>query len=75
MLLIAEADGKVAVYAGLTADLTDSLSAVDLVQAAVPLLGGAGGGGRPDLARGGGNDINGAEAAIAAAQQILEGVG
>ena len=75
VLLIAEADGKVAVCAGLTADLTDSLSAVDLVQAAVPLLGGAGGGGRPDLARGGGNDINGAEAAIAAAQQILEGAG
>ncbi|MBT4873094.1 MAG: alanine--tRNA ligase, partial [Marinovum sp.] len=75
VLLIAEADGKVAVCAGLTADLTDSHSAVDLVQAAVPLLGGAGGGGRPDLARGGGNDINGAEAAIAAAQQILEGGG
>ena len=74
MLLIAEADGKVAVCAGLTADLTNRLSAVDLVRAAVPLLGGAGGGGRPDLARGGGNDINGADAAITAAQQILEGV-
>ncbi|RZO40583.1 MAG: alanine--tRNA ligase, partial [Rhodobacteraceae bacterium] len=73
VLLIADADGKVAVCAGVTEDLTASLSAVDLVRAAVPLLGGAGGGGRPDLARGGGNDINGAEAAIVAAQQILEG--
>jgi alanyl-tRNA synthetase len=73
VLLIADADGKVAVCAGVTEDLTASLSAVDLVRAAVPLLGGAGGGGRPDLARGGGNDINGAGAAIAAAQQILEG--
>ena len=73
VLLISDADGKVAVCAGVTKDLTESLSAVDLVRAAVPLLGGAGGGGRPDLARGGGNDINGAEAAIAAAQQILEG--
>ena len=73
VLLISDADGKVAVCAGVTKDLTESLSAVDLVRAAVPLLGGAGGGGRPDLARGGGNDITGAEAAIAAAQQILEG--
>ena len=37
-------------------------------------IAGAGGGGRPDLARGGGNDVNGADAAIKAAQQILEGV-
>jgi len=73
VLLIAESDGKVAVCAGVTQDLTDRLSAVELVQAAVPPLGGAGGGGRPDMARGGGSDIKGAEAAISAAQKILEG--
>ena len=53
VLLIAEADGKAAVAAGVTADLTARLSAVDLLKAAVSALGGKGGGGRPDLAQGG----------------------
>jgi alanyl-tRNA synthetase len=54
-----------------TDDLTARLSAVDLVRAAVAELGGKGGGGRPDMAQGGGNDINGAEAAITAAEGVL----
>lgn len=45
ILLIADADGKVAVAAGVTKDLTDKVSAVDLVKAAVVELGGKGGGG------------------------------
>ena len=66
-------DGKVALCAGVTDDLTASLSAVDLVQAAVTLLGGKGGGGRPDMARGGGSDLSGADEAIKAAEAIIEG--
>ena len=73
VLLIADADGKVAVAAGVTADLTTTVSAVDLVRAAVTYVGGKGGGGRPDMAQGGGNDISGAEAAIAAAEAVLGG--
>ena len=73
VLLLAETDGKVAICAGVTDDLTGSLSAVDLVQAAVPFLGGKGGGGRPDMARGGGNDLSHAEDAIMAAEAIIEG--
>ena len=73
VLLLAEGDGKVAVCAGVTEDLTASLSAVDLVQAAVPLLDGKGGGGRPDMARGGGSDLSGADEAIKAAEAIIEG--
>ncbi|WP_442958295.1 DHHA1 domain-containing protein [Pontibaca methylaminivorans] len=73
MLLIADANGKAAVAAGVTGDLTDRISAVDLVRAAVPELGGKGGGGRPDLAQGGGRDIANADAAISAAQAILKG--
>ncbi len=72
VLLIADAGGKAAVAAGVTRDLTDRLSAVDLVRAAVGELGGKGGGGRPDMAQGGGRDIANAEAAIAAAQAVLE---
>jgi len=73
VLLIAEADGKAAVAAGVTPDLTDRVSAVDLVRAVTPVLGGKGGGGRPDMAQGGGPDAGNAEAAIKAAEQILEG--
>ncbi|MEI4233081.1 alanine--tRNA ligase [Roseovarius sp. D22-M7] len=71
ILLIADTGGKVAVAAGVTDDLTTRLSAVDLVRAAVAELGGKGGGGRPDMAQGGGNDIGGADAAIAAAEAVL----
>jgi alanyl-tRNA synthetase len=73
VLLIADAEGKAAVAAGVTGDLTDRLSAVDLVQAAVPHLGGKGGGGRRDMAQGGGRDAGNAPAAIAAAEAVLSG--
>jgi alanyl-tRNA synthetase len=71
ILLIADTGGKVAVAAGVTGDLVARVSAVDLVRAAVPALGGKGGGGRPDMAQGGGSDIAGAEAAIKAAEAVL----
>ena len=74
VLLIADAGGKAAVAAGVTEDLTGRVSAVDLVRAAVEQLGGKGGGGRPDMAQGGGKDAANAEAAIAAAEQVLGGV-
>ncbi len=73
ILLIAEADGKAAVAAGVTGDLTDKISAVDMVRTAVAGLGGKGGGGRPDMAQGGAKDITNADAAIAAVEDILKG--
>ncbi len=73
VLLIAETGGKAAVAAGVTADLTGTLSAVDLVRAAVVELGGKGGGGRPDMAQGGGPDAGNADAAIKAAQAVIGG--
>ncbi|MEY8831239.1 alanine--tRNA ligase [Sedimentitalea sp. XS_ASV28] len=73
VLLIADAGGKAAVAAGVTGDLTDRLSAVDLVRAAVQELGGKGGGGRPDMAQGGGRDAANADAAIAAAEKVIGG--
>ncbi len=71
VLLIADVDGKAAVAAGVTADLKGKVSAVDLVRAAVEKLGGKGGGGRPDMAQGGGPDASAAPEAIAAAESIL----
>ncbi|OIP85094.1 MAG: alanine--tRNA ligase, partial [Rhodobacterales bacterium CG2_30_65_12] len=73
VLLIADVEGKAAVAAGVTDDLTDRLSAVDLVRAAVAELGGKGGGGRPDMAQGGGKSASNAEAAIKAAETLIGG--
>ncbi len=53
---VAVNDGKAAVATGVTEDLTDRISAVDLVRAGSALVGGKGGGGRPDMAQAGGPD-------------------
>ena len=73
VLLIADADGKAAVAAGVTDDLTDSLSAVDIVKIVVEKLGGKGGGGRADMAQGGAKSVETAEVAIAAIKTLMEG--
>ncbi len=72
VVLIADTGGKAAVAAGVTSDLVDRISAVELVRAAVGELGGKGGGGRADMAQGGGPSATNAEAALTAAKQILE---
>jgi alanyl-tRNA synthetase len=73
VVLVADTGGKPAVAAGVTHDLTGRISAVDLVRVTVTELGGKGGGGRPDMAQGGGTDISGADAALAAALVLIEG--
>ena len=74
VLLITESDGKAAVAAGVTADLTGRLSAVDILKAVVNALGGKGGGGRPDMAQGGAASIALADEAIEAAEAVIAGV-
>ena len=73
ILLISDTGGKAAVAAGVTEDLTDKVSAVDLVKAAAALMGGKGGGGRADMAQAGGSDASNADAAVDAAKEILKG--
>ena len=73
ILLIADADGKAAVACGVTADLTGKVSAADIIRAVTPELGGKGGGGRPDMAQGGGASVENAEAAIKAAEAVVAG--
>ena len=69
--LVAVNEGRASVAVGVTDDLAGQLSAVDLVKAAVAALGGQGGGGRPDMAQGGGPDGDKAEAALAAIKDML----
>ncbi|MES2698856.1 MAG: alanine--tRNA ligase-related protein, partial [Pseudomonadota bacterium] len=66
-------DGKAAFAAAVTDDLTGRFSAVELVRAGVEALGGKGGGGRPDMAQGGGPDGDKADAAITAVRALLAG--
>ena len=71
--VIAVNDGKASIAAAVTDDLTARFSAVDLVRAGVEALGGKGGGGRSDMAQGGGPDGSKAAEALAAVKAVLAG--
>ena len=71
--IVAVNEGKASIAAAVTDDLTGKVSAVDLVRAGVEALGGKGGGGRPDMAQGGGPDGDKAAEAIAAVKAVLAG--
>ena len=64
VLLAAVEDGKVALIAGVTQDVTNKVKAGDLMGYVAGQLGGKGGG-RPDMAQGGGTNVAGLEAALA----------
>ncbi|HSF12246.1 MAG TPA: alanine--tRNA ligase-related protein, partial [Erythrobacter sp.] len=72
--VIAVNDGKASIAAAVTDDLTARFSAVDLVRAGVEALGGKGGGGRPDMAQGGGPDGEKAADALAAVKAVLSAI-
>ena len=69
--LVAVNDGRATVAVGVTDDLIASRNAVDLVRKAVAAVGGQGGGGRPDMAQGGGPDGGKAAEALAAVRSAL----
>src|SRR5690606_16572337 len=66
-------DGRATFAVAVTEDLTERYNAVDLVRAGVETLGGKGGGGRPDMAHGGGPDGDSPNAALAAVRELLAG--
>ena len=70
-MLVAVNEGRASVAVGVTDDLVGSLNAVNLLKRAVVALGGEGGGGRPDMAQGGGPDGTKAQEAIAAVRAAL----
>jgi alanyl-tRNA synthetase len=64
VLLAAVEDGKVALVAGVTQDATSKVKAGDLMRFVAEQLGGKGGG-RPDMAQGGGTDLASLDSALA----------
>ncbi len=64
-------DGKVSLVVGVTSDLTSSNNAVEMVKVGVPLIGGSGGGGRPDMAQGGGTNPGGSTKAFDQIKQLV----
>jgi alanyl-tRNA synthetase len=64
-------DGKVALIAGVTKDLTAKVHAGKLIQILAKRLGGAGGG-RPDLAEAGGKDTTGLKVALESVPSLIE---
>jgi len=66
-------EGRAGLIVGVTPDLTQRFNAVDLVRIGSEILGGKGGGGRPDMAQAGGPDASKADAALAAIRQAVAG--
>lgn len=72
ILLAAESDGKIALSAGVTKNLTADVKAGALMQFVAPQIGGKGGG-RPDMAQGGGTDSAALPAALESVFSWVEG--
>ena len=64
ILLGGESHGKVVLVAGVTKDLTGQLKAGDWIRTTAQAVGGKGGG-RPDMAQGGGTDVAALDQALA----------
>jgi alanyl-tRNA synthetase len=73
--VVSVSDGKASLVVGVTDDLTERVSAIDLVRAGSAALGGKGGGGRPDMAQAGGPDGNAADAALTAITKAVANAG
>jgi alanyl-tRNA synthetase len=72
ILVASDPEGKAALVVGVTGDLTGANNAVQMVQAGVAELGGKGGGGRPDMAQGGGPNGGAAQAALAVIKKLVK---
>ena len=64
-------DGKASLVVAVTPDLTNRFNAIDLVRLGSAVLGGKGGGGRPDMAQAGGPDGAKAKDALTAVEEAI----
>ena len=74
-LAVVSEDQRAGIVVAVTDDLAGKVSAVDLVRIASEVLGGKGGGGRPDMAQAGGPDGVKVNEALAAIAERLAAVG
>ena len=72
VIIISTFDKKASLVVGVTEDITNKYDAVEFTKAAVELLGGKGGGGRPDMAQGGGPKYQKTEDAINQIKKIIK---
>jgi alanyl-tRNA synthetase len=66
-------DGQVALIVGVTKDLTSRVQAGKIISQIAPIVGGKGGG-RPDLAEGGGTNPGALDEALSATYDVIEGM-
>jgi alanyl-tRNA synthetase len=71
IVLATDNEGKASIVVGVSNDLTNKYSAVDLVKIASATVGGQGGGGRPDMAQAGGPDASKLDAAFEAVKKAI----
>ena len=71
VVLLANNDGKASAVIGVTNDLTEKYSAVEMIKQIAPYVGAQGGGGRPDMAQTGGSDTSRMEEAIEALKKAI----
>ena len=71
VIVISTLDKKASIVVGVTEDITNKYDAVEFTKAAVEILGGKGGGGRPDMAQGGGPNYQKAEEAITTILKLI----
>ena len=74
-VVVTSFEGKGSLAVAVSKDLTDRFDAVDLVQAGVAALGGKKGGGRPDMAQGGGPVGSATEQALRAVEKAIRDSG
>ena len=71
VVLASDKDDKASIVVGVSQDLTAKYNAVDMVRAAAVVVGGQGGGGRPDMAQAGGTNVAKIEDAISVVKELV----
>ena len=64
VIIISTLEKKASIVIGVTKDMSDKFNAIELTKTGVEVLGGKGGGGRPDMAQGGGPNYKNSDEAI-----------
>ena len=72
IIILGIENNKITVAVGVTKNLLERFNAIEVLKNLLPLLGGKGGGGRPDFAMGGAHNLNGIDSAIKKIVSVLD---